>query len=98
MVLSQSCDLIRVKKRKPKLSYVNVCLVRRLSSVIKRLIKDEIKPTEMGSKKILARDALDQLKDKLSKLLNNNDQKTHSSFLKKPIKLTLMNSFKNMKH
>lgn len=83
MVLTQSCDLVRVKKRKPKLSHVNVCLIRRLSSVIKRLIKDEIKPTEMGGKKILARDALDQLKDKLSKLLNNNDQKTHFFLPKK---------------
>ena len=77
MILTQSCDLVRTKKRKPKLSHVNVCLVRRLSSVIKRLINEEIKPTEIGNTKVLSRDALDQLKDKLSKLLNNSDQKTH---------------------
>ena len=77
MILTQSCDLVKAEKRKPKLSHINVCLVRRLDSVIKRLISDDIKPLEVGNKKILARDALDQLKDKLSKLLNNTDQKTH---------------------
>ena len=77
MILTQSCDLFKAEKRKPKLSHINVCLVRRLDSVIKRLISDDIKPLEVGNKKILARDALDQLKDKLSKLLNNTDQKTH---------------------
>ncbi|ARH01028.1 hypothetical protein [Legionella micdadei] len=61
MILTQSCDLVRTKKRKPKLSHVNVCLVRRLSCLIKRLIKDEIRPTEIGNKKIISRDALDQL-------------------------------------
>ena len=77
MILTQSCDLVKAEKRKPKLSHINVCLVRRLDSLIKRLISDDIKPLEVGDKKILARDALDQLKDKLSKLLNNTDQKTH---------------------
>ena len=77
MILTQSCDLVKAEKRKPKLSHINVCLVRRLDSVVKRLISDEIKPTTVGNKKILARDALDQLKDKLSKLINNSDQKTH---------------------
>ena len=77
MVLTQSCDLVKAEKRKPKLSHINVCLVRKLDSVVKRLISDEIKPTVVGNKKLLARDALDQLKDKLSKLLNNTDQKTH---------------------
>jgi hypothetical protein len=77
MILTQSCDLVRAEKRKPKLSHINVCLVRKLGSVIKRLISEEIKPTTIDNKKILARDALDQLKDKLSKLINNSDQKTH---------------------
>lgn len=76
MVLTQSCDLVRTPKRNPKLSHINVCLVRSLKSVIRRLLIDEIKPVAVGNKKLLPRDALDQLKDKLSKLLNNTDQKT----------------------
>ncbi|MGT3156564.1 hypothetical protein ACVSNX_14285 [Legionella pneumophila] len=76
MVLTQSCDLVRTSKRAPKLSHINVCLVRSLKSVIRRFLIDEIKPVSIGSKKLLGRDALDQLKDKLSKLLNNTDQKT----------------------
>lgn len=83
MILTQSCDLVRAEKRKPKLSHINVCLVRKLGTVIKRLISEEIKPTTIDNKKILARDALDQLKDKLSKLINNSDQKTHFFFLSK---------------
>lgn len=76
MVLTQSCDLVRDKKRKPKLSHINVCLIRRLSLFLTQLINDEIKPTTIKDKKILTRDALDQLKDSFSKLFNNNDQKT----------------------
>lgn len=77
MVLTQSCDLVKTSKRKPKLSHINVCLVRSLKAVIARLIDDEIKPTAIADKKVLERDAIDQLKDRLSKLLNNSDQKTH---------------------
>lgn len=76
MVLTQSCDLVRTAKRKPKLSHINVCLVRSLRSVIRRLLIDEIKPVSVSGKNLLPRAALDQLKDKLSKLLNNTDQKT----------------------
>jgi hypothetical protein len=76
MVLTQSCDLVRTPKRNPKLSHINVCLVRGLKNVIRRLLMDEIKPVSVGNKKLLPRDMLDQLKDKLSKLLNNTDQKT----------------------
>jgi len=76
MILTQSCDLVKTAKRKPKLSHINVCLVRSLKSVIRRLLIDEIKPVSVGQKKLLPRAALDQLKDKLSKLLNNTDQKT----------------------
>lgn len=77
MVLTQSCDLVKSEKRKPKLSHINVCLVRGLNSVIERVITDEIKPLTIGDKNILQQSALDQLKDKLAKLLNNTDQKTH---------------------
>jgi uncharacterized membrane protein len=76
MVLTQSCDLVKTAKRKPKLSHINVCLVRSLKSVIRRLLIDEINPVSISNKKLLPRAALDQLKDKLSKLLNNTDQKT----------------------
>lgn len=76
MVLTQSCDLVKTAKRKPKLSHINVCLVRSLKSVIRRILIDEIKPVTIGNEKLLPRDALDRLKDKLSKLLNNSDQKT----------------------
>jgi len=84
MVLTQSCDLVKTGKRKPKLSHVNVCLVRSLKAVIARLINDEIKPTVIADKKLLEKDAIDQLKDRLSKLLNNSDQKTHFFLPKKP--------------
>ncbi len=77
MVLSQSCDLVKTSRRKPKLSHVNVCLVRSLKAVIAKLIDDEIKPTIIADKRLLERYAADQLKDRLSKLLNNADQKTH---------------------
>ncbi len=83
MVLTQSCDLVKTEKRKPKLSHINVCLVRSLKNVIERLISDEIKPLTIGNKNILQQSALDQLKDKLSKLLNNTDQKTHFFLPKK---------------
>lgn len=84
MVLTQSCDLVKAEKRKPKLTHINVCLVRSLKSLIERLINDEIKPTIVGDKKLLLRDALDRLKDKLSKLLNNSDLKTHFFLPKNP--------------
>ena len=77
MILTQSCDLVKTEKRRPKLSHINVCLVRSLKAVIKRLITDEIKPVSIADKNLLLRDALDRLKDRLSKLLNNTDQKTH---------------------
>lgn len=76
MVLTQSCDLVKTEKRKPKLNHINVCLVRSLKSVIERLIA-EINPPSIDNRRLLQRDAFDQLKDKLSKLLNNSDQKTH---------------------
>lgn len=66
MVLTQSCDLVKTAKRQPKLSHINVCLVRSLKSVIRRLLIDEIKPVSVNNKKLLPRAALDQLKDKLS--------------------------------
>jgi hypothetical protein len=83
MVLTQSCDLVKTEKRKPKLNHLNVCLVRSLKSLIERIINDEIRPTVIGDKKLLLRDALDRLKDKLSKLLNNSELKTHFFLPKK---------------
>lgn len=77
MVITQSCDLVKTEKRKPKPTHINVCLVRSLKAIIDRLLIDEIKPLCMSNKKILERDAMDRLKDRLSKLLNNSDQKTH---------------------
>lgn len=77
MVLTQSCDLVKNEKRRPKLSHINVCLVRSLKAVIKRLVAEEIKPVLIGDKNLLQKDALDRLKDRLSKLLNNTDQKAH---------------------
>jgi hypothetical protein len=75
MVLTQSCDLVSSEKRKPKVSHVNVCLVRSLKAVTQRLI-DEINPYVIDDKKIFPKNTLDGLKDKISKLLNNSDQKT----------------------
>lgn len=83
MVLTQSCDLVKTEKRRPKLSHINVCLVRNLKSVIQRVIDEEIKPVSIGGKNLLQRAALDQLKDRLSKLLNNSDQKTNFFLPKK---------------
>lgn len=77
MILTQSCDLVKTKKRKPKLSHVNVCLVRSFKAVIDKLITEEIKPVSIGDKNILPKADLDKLKDRLAKLLNNTDQKTH---------------------
>lgn len=77
MVLTQSCDLVRTQNRKPKLTHINVCLVRSLKWLIQRLIIDEIKPLSIAGENLLQKDTLDQLKDKLSKLLNNSDQKTY---------------------
>ncbi len=76
MVLTQSCDLVRAGKRKPKLNHINVCPVRNIQYFIRKLI-DEEKPLAIGDKNLLQRDILDRLKDKLSKLLNNSDQKIH---------------------
>lgn len=76
MVLTQSCDLVKTEKRKPKLNHINVCLVRSLDAVIRRVIDEEIKPVSISNTNLLPRDALDQLKDRISKLLNNTDQKT----------------------
>ncbi len=77
MVLTQSCDLVKTGKRKPKLSHVNVCLIKSLKYIIQKLAIDEIKPAVVAGKTIMQREVLDQLKDKLSKLLNNSDQKTY---------------------
>lgn len=75
MVLTQSCDLVKSHKRKPKVSHVNVCLIRTLRSLVRALISEEIKPLSIAGNNILEREANDQLKDKISKLLNNSDQK-----------------------
>lgn len=77
MILTQSCDLVKTKKRKPKLGHVNVCLVRSFKAVVDRLITEEIKPAFVDGKNIFQKADLDKLKDRLSKLLNNTDQKTH---------------------
>lgn len=77
MVLTQSCDLVKTEKRNPKLSHINVCLVKSLRYVVQKLAIDEIKPAVIAGKTIVQRDVLDQLKDKLSKLLNNSGQKTY---------------------
>lgn len=76
MVLTQSCDLVKTAKRKPKLNHINVCLVRSLKTLIQRVVDEEIKPVFILDKNLLPRNALDQLKDRISKLLNNTDQKT----------------------
>ncbi|MBS0351516.1 MAG: hypothetical protein JSR33_10100 [Proteobacteria bacterium] len=75
MVLTQSCDLVKSHKRKPKVSHINVCLIRTLRSLVRVLISEEIKPLSIAGNNILEREANDRLKDKLSKLLNNSDQK-----------------------
>lgn len=77
MILTQSCDLVKTPKRKPKLSHVNVCLVRTLKGVIHKLITEEMKPTVVGGENIFQKADLDKLKDRLAKLLNNTDQKTY---------------------
>jgi len=77
MILTQSCDLVKERKRKPKLTHINVCLIRSLKSFIQKLITDELKPLSIDGKRFLERDALDKLKEKIAKLLNNTDQKTH---------------------
>ncbi|MFI4937906.1 MAG: hypothetical protein ACHQJ6_05290 [Candidatus Berkiellales bacterium] len=83
LVLTQSCDLVKVGKRKPKLPHINVCLVRTIEKVIQKIIEDEIQPYSVASKKLLPSDSMDQFKDRLSKLLNNNDQKMHFFLPKK---------------
>ena len=77
MVLTQSCDLVKTAKRKPKLTHINVCLIKSLKYVIQKLAIDEIKPVSVAEQRLMQRSALDELKDKLSKLLNNSDQKTY---------------------
>jgi hypothetical protein len=77
MVLTQSCDLVKTAKRKPKLHHINVCLVKSLKYIVQKLAIDELKPVLIADKRLMQKDALDQLKDKLSKLLNNSDQKSH---------------------
>ncbi len=83
MVLTQSCDLVSGGKRKPKIKHINVCPVRSLKSHIEKYLINEIKPYSIADKKILEKDAIDILKDRLSKLLNNADQKTHFFLPKK---------------
>jgi len=83
LVLTQSCDLVRIGKRKPKVPHINVCLVRPIERVLDKIIKEEIQPDHIGDIKLLPRGAMDQLKDRLSKLLNNNDQKMHFFLPKK---------------
>lgn len=83
MILTQSCDLVKTNTRQPKVGHVNVCLVRKLKAVIDKLVTEEIKPTFIAGKNILQKADLDKLKDRLSKLLNNTDQKTHFFLPKK---------------
>lgn len=52
LVLTQSCDLVKIGKRKPKLPHINVCLVRTLEAVIKKIIDDEVQPDVIGGKKL----------------------------------------------
>lgn len=77
MVLTQSCDLVRTKKRNPKIPHINICLLRSIESVLTRMIDAEVKPPSIKSKKLLTRDEMDQLKARFYKLVNNNDQKMH---------------------
>ena len=76
MVTTQSCDLVRYGKRKPKLPHVNVCLVRPLSTIIeKKIIQGELQPTVLGETRVLLEEEIVFLKERLYKLLNNTDQK-----------------------
>src|SRR5579872_681844 len=83
LILTQSCDLVKVGKRKPKLPHINICLIRTLDAVIDKIIADEIRPEIIIGKKLMSRSAMVQLKDRLLKLLNNNDQKIHFFLPKK---------------
>jgi len=87
MVLTQSCDLVNERTRKPKLKHINVCPVRSLKSYIEKYMIEEVKPYSTMGKTILEKNALDKLKDTIYKLLNNTEQKTHF-FLPKQLPFT----------
>jgi hypothetical protein len=82
MVLTQSCDLVKGHKRKLKVSHINVCLIRTLKNFVNSLLA-EVRPLSIGDKNLLEREVNDRLKDKLSKLFNNSDQKVNFFLPKK---------------
>lgn len=77
LVMTQSCDLVKTSKRRPKIPHINVCLIRPIRRVLDRIINEDLKPATFRNIKLLARVEMDELKGRLSKLINNNDQKMH---------------------
>jgi hypothetical protein len=80
LILTQSCDLVRRRgsESKPSCNHINVCIVRTLSSHIKREVKTLNKQgLEWNNHQVLPKLAFDGLKDRLAKLINNSESKEH---------------------
>lgn len=77
MVLSQTCDLVKNEKRKPKIEHITLCLVRSFSNYLDRYINKTLKISEFSENKILDKVDYNRLQSKIHKLLNNSESKTH---------------------
>ncbi|MDJ0625709.1 MAG: hypothetical protein QNJ31_04995 [Candidatus Caenarcaniphilales bacterium] len=69
MILSQTCDLVRTKKRKLKIDHINLCLVRTIDSLIRRTIENHQGDMDKSFYK--------ETSKKLSRLINNSETKFH---------------------
>ncbi|MGE3920313.1 MAG: hypothetical protein AB7F64_05110 [Gammaproteobacteria bacterium] len=77
MILTQSCDLVKDEKRKPKVDYISVCLVCELQSYIQTELKKIIKSNNFSDIQFMLDAQYESLIEKLFKLINNSDVKAH---------------------
>lgn len=84
MVLSQTCDLVKNERRKPKIEHITLCLVRKFSDYLDRYINKTLKIAMFSENKILDKVDYNRLQSKIHKLLNNSDSKTHFYLPKYP--------------
>lgn len=78
LVATQSCDLVPRKGYKPKASYVNLCVIRPLESVIHKFVCQVCNPVKPG----LYRDGEKiKVKELLTRIFNQNEQAQGIFFL-----------------
>jgi len=77
MLLTQTCDMVNDNQRTIKTEYIVVCLVRKCYEYIQKLVVTNHQSTVADHIKLLDLNRYSMLKNKLTKLFNNSESKTH---------------------